>query len=284
MTTVDTIRDTIRNIPTLPAIVIQVIQTTNNPGSSARDLNKIIMNDQAIVAKILQMANSSFYGLSAKVNNLNRAITLLGFNTVRSLALSISVVDHFKGQSSSEYFNRGKFWEHSMGVAMLSKMLADKHGSGKINPDEAYISGLLHDIGIIILDQFFQEKFADILKLIYEGDMNFLEAEETIIGRDHARFGAVVTEAWNYPETLVATIANHHNKDYDGDHADFIHAIYLANILEYKFTGNSEDKRAPEADPEILAKFIPDDEHMDVIKVKFEAETERNREILKLFH
>ena len=66
MTTVDTIRDTIRNIPTLPAIVIQVIQTTNNPGSSARDLNKIIMNDQAIVAKILQMANSSFYGLSAK--------------------------------------------------------------------------------------------------------------------------------------------------------------------------------------------------------------------------
>lgn len=282
MTTVETIRESIRNIPTLPAIVIQVIQTTNNPTSSARDLNKIITNDQAIVAKILQMANSSFYGLSAKVNNLNRAITLLGFNTVRSLALSISVVDHFKGQSSSEYFVRGRFWEHSMGVAMLSKMLAEKKG-GRLNVDEAYIAGLLHDIGVIILDQFFQEKFSEILKLIHEGGMDFLEAEETIIGRDHARFGAVVTEAWNYPETLVATIANHHNPGYEGDHADFVHAVYLANILEYRFNNNSDSKRAVEADEEILKKFIPDDEQMEIVKVKFEAETERNREILKLF-
>lgn len=282
MTTVETIRESIRNVPTLPAIVIQVIQTTNNPTSSARDLNKIITNDQAIVAKILQMANSSFYGLSARVNNLNRAITLLGFNTVRSLALSISVVDHFKGQSSSQYFNRGKFWEHSMGVAMVSKMLAEKKG-GHLNADEAYIAGLLHDIGVIILDQFFQDKFSEILKLNHEGGMDFLEAEETIIGRDHARFGAVVTEAWNYPEVLITTIANHHNPGYDGAHADFVHAVYLANCLEYRFNPNTTSNRTVVADEEILKKFLPDDEQLEIIKVKFEAETERNREILKLF-
>jgi putative nucleotidyltransferase with HDIG domain len=283
MTAVETLREKIRNIPTLPAIVIQVIKTTNNPTSSARDLNKIITNDQAIAAKILQMANSSFYGLSAKVNNLNRAITLLGFNTVRSLALSISIVDHFSGKSSSSYFNRGKFWEHSMGVAMLSKMLAEKKG-GRLNPEEAYIAGLLHDLGVIILDQFFQDKFSEILKLIYEADINFLEAEETIIGQNHALFGAEIAQAWNYPEILVDATANHHNPTYNGDYVDISNAVYLANILEYRFNDNTDDKRATELDEEILKRFIEDDEQMEILKVKFEAETERNREILKLFH
>ena len=282
MTFAEALKEKIRNIPTLPAIVIQIIKTTNNPTSSARDLNKIITNDQAIAAKILQMANSSFYGLSAKVNNLNRAITLLGFNTVRSLALSISIVDHFKGQSLSDHFNRGKFWEHSMGVAMLSKMLAEKRG-GRLNPEEAYIGGLLHDLGIIILDQFFQDKFTKILQLIYETDMNFLEAEVLAIDQDHAHFGGEIATAWNYPEMLVAMINNHHDPDFEGDFADYCNAVYLANYFEYAFN-NSEDKRIPELSQKVLQKFISDEEQMEILKVKFEAETERNREILKLFH
>jgi len=282
MVIADTLSEKIRNIPTLPAIVIQIIKTTNNPTSSARDLNKIITNDQAIAAKILQMANSSFYGLSTKVNNLNRAITLLGFNTVRSLALSISIVDHFKGQSLNDYFNRGKFWEHSMGVAMLSKMLAEKRG-GRLNPEEAYIGGLLHDLGVIILDQFFQDKFSKILQLIYETDVNFLEAELLVIGQDHAGFGAEIAAAWNYPELLVATIGNHHNPEYNGDYTEYCNAIYLANYFEYRFNDPGA-RRVPELNQKIVGRFISDDEQMEILKVKFEAETERNREILRLFH
>ena len=282
MTAVETLKDSIRNIPTLPAIVIQIIKTTNNPASSARDLNKIITNDQAIAAKILQMANSSFYGLPSRINNLNRAITLLGFNTVRSLALSISVVDHFKGESSSGYFNRGKFWEHSMGVAILSRMLAETRG-GRLNYEEAYIAGLLHDLGIIILDQFYQDKFSAILKLIYESDINFLEAEETVIGQNHAVLGAQVAEAWNYPDTLVTALTNHHNPSYEGPNIDYAQVVYLANILEYRFNENPDLKRATEVDEKVLKEFISDREQMDILKVKFEAETERNSEILKLF-
>ncbi len=271
----------IKNVPTLPSIVIQVIKTTNDPTSSARDLNKIITNDQAISAKVLQMANSPFYGLSSKVNNLNRAITLLGFNTVRSLALSISMVDHFKGKSSSEYFNRGRFWEHSLGVAMLARMIASKRPN--LNPDEAYIAGLVHDLGIIIMDQFFQNEFSMILNLVHEEDMPMLEAERKVTGQDHAEFGAAVSAEWKYPDFLTVSLGQHHNPDYTGEHQEMANAVYLANWLEYRFNENHEDRNLPEPDQVIFDRFIDDDEQLEILQVKFEAETERNQAILKLF-
>jgi len=272
----------IRNISTLPAIVFEIIKTTNNPASSARDLNNIVTKDQAIAAKLLQMANSSYYGLSTKVKDLERAIALLGFNTVRSLALSISILDHFNGVSSSEYFNHGKFWEHSMGVAVLSKMLAEKWGK-KFNPEEAYIGGLLHDLGIIVLDQFSHEDFAKILLLIYESDIDFLEAEKMVIGHDHAYLGAELAASWDFPELLITMISKHHNPEYNGNYTDYCHMVYLANVLDYIFT-YSEDKRVPKLNEMVLQKFIPDDEQMGILRVKFETEMESNRAILKLFH
>jgi putative nucleotidyltransferase with HDIG domain len=273
-------KEKIKNIPTLPAIVIQIIKTTNDPTSSARDLNKILINDQAIAAKILQMANSPFYGLSSKVNNLNRGITLLGFNTVRSLALSISMVDHFKGKSSSEHFNRGRFWEHSLGVAMLAKMLASKQTG--VNPEEAYMSGLLHDLGIIIMDQFFQDEFSDVMKLVHEKGMDLLDAEKEVWGLDHAHFAGEIAEAWKYPDFLVITITHHHNPGYKGEHQDIANIVCLANSLEYCLNEH-EEKWIPELESGIMARLIPDEEQMEILKVKFEAETERHRGILKLF-
>ncbi len=281
MGTLEVAKDKIKNIPTLPAIVIQIIKTTNDPTSSARDINKIIINDQAIAAKILQMANSPFYGLSSKVNNLNRAITLLGFNTVRSLALSISMVDHFKGKSSNEYFNRGRFWEHSLGVAMLSRMLAGK--TNNVNPEEAYMAGLLHDLGIVILDQFFQDEYSAILKLIYEKGRLPLEAEVEIAGQDHAHFAGEIAQIWKYPDFLVAAIRNHHTPDFHGEHEDYAHVVCLANAMEYKFNQAAGTDWQAKADAGLLARFVPDDEQIEILKVKFEAETERNRGILKLF-
>ena len=272
----------IRNISTLPAIVIQVIKTTNDPASSAKDLNNIITKDQAIAAKILQMANSSYYELATKVKDLERAIALLGFNTVRSLALSISILEHFNGESKSKYFDPGRFWEHCMGVAVIARMLAEKRGR-KFNPEEAYIGGLLHDLGIVILDQFFHDKFARVLRLIYEADADFLEAEQKVIGHNHAQFGAEVAIAWGYPEVLVNMIGKHHEPEFHGNNADYCHAVYLANVLDYIFT-YSEDKRVPALDETILREFIPDDEQMETMRGKFELEMENNREILKLFH
>jgi putative nucleotidyltransferase with HDIG domain len=274
-------KEKIKNIPTLPAIVIQIIKTTNDPTSSARDLNKILTNDQAIAAKILQMANSPFYGLSSKVNNLNRAITLLGFNTVRSLALSISMVDHFKGKSSSEYFNRGRFWEHSLGVAMISKMLTAKYP--EVNGEEAYMSGLLHDLGIIIMDQFFQEEYSRVLKLVFEDGRALLDAEVEVCGQDHAQFAAAIAETWKYPRFLVDSIANHHNPGYTGENQQISRIVYLANTLEYLLNDTGGGGYAPEPNPDILAEFVANQEQMEILKVKFEAETERHRGMLKLF-
>ena len=272
----------IRNISTLPAIVFEIIKTSNNPASSAKDLNNIVTKDQAIAAKLLQMANSSYYGLSGKVKDLERAIALLGFNTVRALALSISILDCFKGPSQSGYFNRGEFWEHSMGVAILSKIFAEKRGR-RLNIEEAYIGGLLHDLGTIILDQFFHEKFAKILELVYESNIDFLEAEKMVIGLDHAQFGAKIAVAWDYPGLLVSMIGNHHNPEYNGDFVDYCHAVYLGNVFECRFK-NRGDKRARELDENIARKFLTGDEQVEIIEVQFEAEMERNRAIIKLFH
>jgi HD-like signal output (HDOD) protein len=133
------------------------------------------------------------------------------------------------------------------------------------------------------MDQFFQNEFSEVLKLVHEKNIPMLEAEKQVCGYDHAEFAGRIAEEWKYPEYLTTSLRNHHNADYTGDHAEIAHVIYLANCLEYSFNEEHQAIDPPEADPAMIAEFIEDDEQLDILKVKFEAETERNQAILKLF-
>src|SRR5690606_37696748 len=138
----------ISHIATLPEITIKIIKLVEDPNSSAQDLNKVITNDPALGARILKVVNSAFYGLPGQIGSINRAIVLLGLNAVKNIAIAASLTKLFRGGQISPHFNAKDLWGHSIAVATATRLLADKVSLGL--PDEAFLAGLIHDLGIMV--------------------------------------------------------------------------------------------------------------------------------------
>lgn len=274
----------LKELPTLSTVVAELMATLQEPTSSARDLERLIANDQAIAARLLKLANSAFYGLPGKVTSLTRAVTLLGFNTVRSLVLTIGVVNKFSGPSGSEYFDRGSFWEHSLAVAMASKLLAARDTS--VSQEEAHIAGLLHDIGTVASDHCMPKKFKEAMRLIHEDGMEWLEAEKKAIGLSHDEVGALVAVHWRFPEFIREAIAYHHHPEEAQKCLAIVQVVHLANTIVRAFReqeNQEEDYTIPELEPELKARWLPTPRDDEVFVTKYEVEIERVRDILKLF-
>jgi putative nucleotidyltransferase with HDIG domain len=274
----------LKELPTLPTVVAQLLMTMNEPTSSARDLERLIANDQSIAARLLKLANSAFYGLPGKVTSLSRTITLLGFNTVRSLVLTIGVVDKFSGESGGRYFDRGEFWEHSLSVAMASKLLCAKDPS--MNQEEAHIAGLLHDIGKIVMDNQAPQKFQKAMQEVLANGMDVLEAEREHVGLSHDEAGALVAEQWRFPEFIQVVVKHHHDPDKATQHSDMAHLVAMANEIVRAMKKQEKenlDYQLPEVRNDWQSRWLPDPRHEELFITKYEVEIERVRDILSLY-
>lgn len=277
--------DDIKELPTLPTVVAQIMYTLDQPSSSARDLERLVANDQAIAARLLKIANSAFYGLSGKVNSLSRAITLLGFNTVRSMVLTIGVVNKFSGNSKNKLFDRGEFWNHSLTVGVVSKLLGAKDPS--ISPEEAHIAGLLHDMGRMIFDLCRPEQFYQALVQVNEFGVDPRTAERNIIGLSHDEAGALVATKWRFPDFIREVLAYHHEPEKAKTASSLVNAVSLADKIVHLFKQQEKLKEEFSLDniePSLKARFLPTPMHEEVFITKFEVEVEKVRDILKLFH
>lgn len=274
----------IKELPTLPTVVAQVMVTLDQPSSSARDLERLVANDQAIAARLLKLANSAFYGLPGKVNSLSRAITLLGFNTVRSMVLTIGVVNKFSGQSGNKYFDRGEFWEHSLSVAVASKLLGTKDPS--INPEEAHIAGLLHDMGKVVFDFCKPTEFYEAMMRVHEFGVDPRAAERESIGFSHDEVGALLADKWRFPEFIRESMAFHHTPAEAAHFPVIVSAVALANQIVHSFKAQEKDGNEYHilnVDPDLKTRFLPTPMHEEVFVTKYEVEVEKVRDILRLF-
>ncbi len=159
--------DSINDIPTLPIIVMKVNKMLQDSETSIEKLSKTIETDQAMVTKILRLVNSTFYGFRSQIKNINHAIIVLGFNTVRNATVSVSIIKLFSEKNTYEGFAISDFWKHSIAVAVTSKYLSEK--SGLDSPDDCFVAGLLHDIGKVVLSLYFTELFEKVWKSIKQG-------------------------------------------------------------------------------------------------------------------
>src|SRR3954468_3119414 len=150
----------ISHIATLPEITLKIIELVENPRSTAQDLNKLISNDPALVARILKVVNSAFYGLPGQIGSINRAIVLLGLNAVKNIVIAASLTKLFRGGKVSPNFSAKDLWSHSIAVGVTSKLLVSKLGNAL--PDEAFLAGLIHDRGILVELQAFREPLVEI--------------------------------------------------------------------------------------------------------------------------
>lgn len=209
---VDEALASIGDIATLPEITIKIIQIVEDPKSTARDLHAVIKNDPALSVKVLKVVNSAFYGLPGQVASVDRAIILLGLSAVKNIAIAASIARLFKGRRISEKFSASDLWRHSVAVAVAAHGIA-KASPHPCMPDEIFVAGMIHDIGLMVERQAFPDEFAEVINLCTGTEENFLELERRIIGVDHQAFGVGLATKWKFPRHLKAAVGFHHNPE-----------------------------------------------------------------------
>jgi len=239
----------IKELPTLPQVAVTLMDLLDDPSTSAPEINRVMARDPALAGKILKLVNSAYYGLSNKVSSLNQAIVILGFKTVKSVALSASVMGLFKGPKESDVFDRTLFWKHSIACACVARLAAQK--SKGFDPETAFSAGLLHDIGKLVLAHHLPSTADEIVQLAEEKKSSFLGAEREILETDHTEIGRWLADTWDLPGELAEAIGNHH--DLDGAEEKELVAIilfsdYLARVKGIGAPGSAD---TPELNKEI---------------------------------
>jgi putative nucleotidyltransferase with HDIG domain len=219
-------------IPTMPTIAAKVMQIVNDPHSSAEDVAKFISRDVALTSKVLRLANSAFYGIPRTISSVNSAIVILGFNTIRSLVLSASVLKVFPAKPGLVKFDRKAFWKHSFMVGIASRMVAQIYRRKKlVDMETAFSAGLLHDIGKIILEQFSNEEYLPVLKAAKDQAQPLVLVERNMLGMSHADVSGMLVDKWQMPNELKGPIVFHHNPLEDSASQDMACIVHYANHL-----------------------------------------------------
>ena len=228
----------VRDLPSLPGIVFELLATIDAPDAGIRLLANMISRDQALTAKTLRVANSPFYGVSTRVSTLPQAITILGFRTVRTLVIAASVMANFPAHADPA-FDFSRFWQHAMATAISARVMAPYL---HVVPETAFIAGLLHDIGQLVLAVRFTPVHSGVLKWRADHDCSMLEAERAVTGTDHTEIGAALAMHWLFPQSIIDGVARHHAPATD----NLGLAICLANSIAHTLAlGVAADEPAP---------------------------------------
>lgn len=208
----DAIRE-ISHIATLPEITLKIVELVESPKSTAQDLHKVIANDPALCARILKVVNSSFYGLPGQIGSINRAIVMLGLNAVKNIAIAASLAKLFRGGELTPNFSAKSLWVHSVITAATAKILADRLGFAV--SDEAFLSGLIHDIGIMVEMQYDRARLIDVVQKVGSDSqgipaVEMIGIEESIFGANHQQFGAGLCHKWKFPSNFANVTGFHH--------------------------------------------------------------------------
>lgn len=223
----------VRDLPALPAVVLELIESLADEAFGAHDLAAKISSDPALAAKTLRLANSSFYGMSRQVTSITDATAILGFRTLRGVVVAAGIAGHFEG-ALCPGLDFKAFWRHSFGTALCSAALAKVL---RLDEGLAFMLGLLHDIGRLALANGFPEAYGEVLDCQRLRDCPALEAERTVLGIDHAVVGGLIAEHWHFAPRVAQAIASHHEPVTPGDgrptFADLIHvADNVAHALD----------------------------------------------------
>ena len=227
--TLDSVVRRIDEISTLPHIALQVLEVANEPSSSAADLKEVIEGDAALSARILRCVNSSAYGARTKVTNLQHAIAYLGLKQIRNLAITASVSELFKKEEAVGSYLRSNLWQHLVSVGICARLIAMRRRFE--NFEDMFIAGLLHDIGIVLEDQYVHEPFREVMEKL-DDNKTLATVELECLGFAHTVLGARVAEAWKFADSVTDAIRHHHNSaKYRGEHIDIVRCVEVANLL-----------------------------------------------------
>lgn len=234
----DTLIRQVDSLPALPAVVVELIESIDDENADADLLAGKISRDQALVARMLRVANSSFYGLQGKVTSIHDAVVVLGLRGVRTLATAAAVTGCFGSRGLAGSFDFRSFWAHSIGVALCARGVARRL---RVSEDNAFTAGLLHDIGQLVLASRFPRHFDAMIDYRERTDCLLVDAEQAVLGIDHAQIGRALTERWRFSPLISEAIARHHHPE-QAELRTLAHLIHISDAIVHALALSGEHR------------------------------------------
>ena len=243
----------IKTLPPFPVTIQKVMALAGDPDSSLTELAAVIRLDQAITANILRICNSAYFGLRRPVDNVNDAIMHMGKKNVLRAVVAAGLSRYFRTTKGYD-MKGGELWEHAVAVALMSQICAARIS----RPDDPrlFTAGVLHDIGKMVMGEFVHEAWQKIQELTERQKYSFLEAEQEVLGVNHAELGGEIALIWKFPDEILKAIAFHHRPDLlaDGDAVPWI--VYLSNqVCHVMGIGVGTDALAYRAVGDVAGRF-----------------------------
>jgi len=227
--TLESLVEAVNDLPALPQIVLKVMKLTESPNATAQEISDALNQDQALAAKVLRLANSAFYGFPRRISTVTDATVFLGFKTVRSIVMAASVCDLLSKEIEGYALAPGELWRHSQCVAISARLIAKRVKFFTV--DVAYTAALLHDIGKVVLNSSMKQAYHEVVAKVEAENLPFNEAEDQILGFNHAEVGAKIAEKWNLPPELVDAIAHHHQPDKSQINRQLTSIVHVADAI-----------------------------------------------------
>lgn len=274
------IQEGMEDLPSLSPAVQEILRLANDLQASPKDLIDVIRTDPVLTAKILRLVNSAYFSLNSKIASLNRALVLLGFNTIKNVAVSAELVKISESCPDNEYFDYQQLWEHMLGVGAVAKILAKESGEPRKILEEYFIAGLIHDLGDFLLMRFIPAEYSKIRNVALEKDLPVRECSRSVLGFSSGEMGAELAKNWKLQEHLQ----------------DVIKKMEALNNLESKLekiisiadrfcrahnVGFVSDLKLIDINPEELEEHGIDGDFLEVEKERLLNEVELAKDFLK---
>lgn len=214
-------------LPALPQIVFRILDDLADEGANVETLSEHIVSDPAVVARLLAAANSAGVAHGKHVTSVRQALLLLGVARVRGIVTATAIIDRY---AHIPGFDSQRLWRHSLGVAICARQIAEHAG---LNPDIAYVAGLLHDIGQLLLYAVDPRTYGDVLQLCAGRDLAVSDAEREVFGIEHAEVGAELARRWRLPGDIADAIVGHHASDDSPPVTEMGDAVHIAEVLSH---------------------------------------------------
>jgi len=240
----------VREFPTLPTIYTTLLDVMNNPKSTAQDLANVIIKDQSSATKILQVANSSIFGLQNRVKNITQAIVYIGFNEVKNIVIALSIIDMFSKTKSNYNIDPVNLWKHSLAVGIMTRHIGKNIGVQKF--ENYFLAGILHDLGKLLLFKVIPEEYTFVYKTAVENKLPLREVERDKLGLTSSVAGDMLAEQWKLPLYIVDTIKYHNSGIVNGKFDTMVSCVHIANLIvsAYGITVD-QDEMIPKPNPEV---------------------------------
>lgn len=260
------ISENITEIPTLPKMVTRILDMMDDPEIKIEEIADTLLQDKVLTTRIIRLVNSVFFGIQRDISSVKDAIIYLGQNQIKNIVLTSSLFSVFPNRNQK--FDLIKLWEHGLGCALISRIIAVI--AGYKDPEKAYLGGLLHDMGEIVLSQYYREEFDTVLDTVVKEHIEFHLAEQRMLGISHSDLAELFKEHWGFSDDITEVIALHHAPQKAKIDPCLVSIVSIANMfckvrgLDYGYVLDIHVAMKDQQDWKILSKKNPRLAHMDL--------------------